>query len=140
MQPPISLEIIDAQEERFARAFEAGDITQARDLYHSRVVYLSPTTRLFGRPQQIEGLEATLEFIQLTISTCRNIAYRLDERSVIPGARSAYARITFDWDAEDGRLRSTYVVIYRYREGVIGQQELYYDPSGRPERLGDPTS
>ena len=28
-----------------------------------------------------------------------------------------------------------YVVIYRYRDGRIGQQELYYDPSGQLEVL-----
>jgi hypothetical protein len=33
-------------------------------------------------------------------------------------------------------LRSTYVVIYRYRDGRIARQELYYDPSGALERLG----
>lgn len=34
------------------------------------------------------------------------------------------------------RFRSIYVVVYRYREGRIGRQELYYDPSGPLERLG----
>lgn len=95
---PLSLSFIDGQEERFARAFAAGDITLARDLYHSDVVYLSPTTRLFGRPPRIEGVEATLEFIQLTIAGCDNIGYRLDERAVLPGSSSAYTRIIFDWD------------------------------------------
>jgi ketosteroid isomerase-like protein len=28
------------------------------------------------------------------------------------------------------------VVIYRYRDGRIARQELYYDPSGKLERLG----
>ena len=34
------------------------------------------------------------------------------------------------------RMRSTYVVIYRYRDGRIARQELYYDPSAALERLG----
>jgi hypothetical protein len=59
---------------------------------------------------------------------------------VLPGGTSAYARIVFDWDSEDARLRSIYVVVYRYQEGHIGQQELYYDPSGQLERLGDSKS
>lgn len=139
MDQPVSLERIDAQEEGFARAFASGDITLARDLYHPEVVYLSPTTRLFGRPRRIEGVEATLAFIQLTIAACDNIAYRLDERAVMPGGRSAYTRIMFDWDADNVRLRSIYVVVYRYREGRIGQQELYYDPSGQLDQLGTST-
>jgi len=28
------------------------------------------------------------------------------------------------------------VVIYRYRDGRIARQELYYDPSGKLEQLG----
>ncbi len=140
MPGPVTLEVIDAQETRFAEAFAAGDISRARDLYHPEVVYLSPTTRLFGGFRRIEGVEATLEFIQMTIAGCQNIAYRLDERAVLPDGISAYTRILFDWDAENSRVRSTYVVVYRYREGRIGQQELYYDPSGELERLGDAPS
>jgi ketosteroid isomerase-like protein len=139
VQDELDLNKIDAQEECFSRAFAAGDVSLASDLYHPEVVYLSPTTRLFGRPSRIEGIEAALEFMQLTIAQCRNIAYRLDERAVLPDGTSAYARIKFDWDAQPGtRLRSTYVVVYRYREGRIGQQELYYDPSGHLERLVNP--
>lgn len=132
----MTLESIDTQEERFARAFAAGDISVARDLYHPDVVYLSPTTRLFDWPPRIVGVDKTLEFVQLTISGCRDIAYRLDERAVLPGGTSAYTRIQFDWDDRAGRLRSTYVVVYRYRDGRIGQQELYYDPGAAPERIG----
>jgi ketosteroid isomerase-like protein len=132
----LSLRRIDDQERRFAAAFGAGDISQARDLYHRDVVYLSPTTRLFGKPRSIEGVGATLEFIQLTIAGCHNISYRLDERAVIPGAESAYTRIVFEWDDEGVRLRSTYVVVYRYRDGTIARQEVYYDPSGALERVG----
>jgi ketosteroid isomerase-like protein len=44
--------------------------------------------------------------------------------------------VQFDWTGGGERLRSTYVVIYRYRDGRIARQELYYDPSGSLERLG----
>lgn len=131
----VSLETIDTQEQRFADAFAAGDISLARDLYHPEVVYLSPTTRLFGWPDRIEGVDDTLRFVQLTIAGCRNISYRLGERAVLPDGAGAYTRIHFDWDAEVSRLRSTYVVVYRYRDGLISQQELYYDPSGPLERI-----
>jgi hypothetical protein len=127
---PVTLEGIDAQEARFAAAFAAGDIGLAADLYDPAVVYVSPTTRLYGWPPVVDGRERTLEFIGLTIAGCRNIAYHLDERAVLPGGAGAYARIVFDWDGGDGRLRSEYVVVYRYRGGLITRQELYYDPSG----------
>lgn len=139
MSAAVTLELVDAQEALFARAYAAGDIFGARRLYCPDVVYVSPTTRLFGRPPRIEGVEDTLEFIQLTISGCRNIDYRLNERAVLPGDDASYARITFDWDTDDARLRSTYVVVYRYRDGCISQQELYYDPSGALERLSGPS-
>jgi ketosteroid isomerase-like protein len=132
---PVTLDSIDAQEARFAEAFAAADIGLTRDLYHPEVVYVSPTTRLFGRAPVIEGVEATLEFVQLTIAGCRNIVYRLDERAVLPGGEAAYTRIVFDWDDGDARLRSTYVVVYRYSQGAVARQELYYDPSGPVERL-----
>lgn len=135
MEGPLTLELIDAQEERFSRAFAAGDIELARDLYQPDVVYLSPTVRLFGWPSPVEGIDATLQFIQLTIDGCRNIGYALDERAVLPGGAGAYTRIRFDWDADEVRLRSTYVVVYRYRAGLIARQELYYDPSGELERV-----
>lgn len=132
----LTLEAVDAQEDRFAAAFRAGDITLAADLYDPGVVYLSPTTRLFDWPARIEGIERTLEFIQLTITGCPNIDYRLDERALLPDGTSAYTRICFDWDDDRaGRLRSTYVVVYRYRAGRIARQELYYDPGAPPERL-----
>jgi len=127
---PLSLKVIDEQEEVFAAAFRAGEIAGAARLYHPDVVYLSPTTRLYGWPRRIEGLERTLEFIQLTISGLANIDYALDERAVIADD-SAYTRILFDFDLGQKRLRSVYVVVYRYREGVIAQQELYYDPSDK---------
>jgi ketosteroid isomerase-like protein len=57
VDPPVTLQLIDAQEERFAGAFSAGDVTLVRDLYHPDVVYLSPTTRLFGGPRRIERVE-----------------------------------------------------------------------------------
>jgi len=47
------------------------------------------------------------------------------------------------WTRDGRRLRSNYVVIYRYRDGLIGQQEIYYDPSGQLEDVtadcADPT-
>jgi hypothetical protein len=73
------------------------------------------------------GRERTLEFIQLTITGIGDIDYALDERAVI-SADSAYTRILFDFRAGGRRLRSVYVVVYRYRQGLISQQELYYDP------------
>ncbi len=129
----VTLEAIDDQETVFAAAFRAGDISGAWHLYHDDVVYLSPTTRLFGWPRRIEGRGPTLEFIQLTITGLTDVDYALDERAVI-GADSAYTRILFDFAAGGRRLRSVYVVVYRYRDGLISQQELYYDPS---DRLGD---
>lgn len=140
MDRPVSLELVDAQEERFARAFAVGDISRARDLYHPDVEYQSPTTRLFGGARTIKGVDATLDFVQLTISGCRNISYRLDERAVLPGGASAYTRIIFDWDDDHARLRSVYVVLYRYLEGLIARQELYYDPGAKPELLGQRTA
>ncbi len=140
MDRRLSLEAIDYQESCFAEAFAAGDISLARSLYHADVVYVSPTTRLFGGARTIEGVDATLEFIQLTIEGCRNIEYRVNERAVLPGRAGAFALICFDWDAPDARLRSVYAVLYRYVEGVIGRQELYYDPGAQPELLGAPRS
>ena len=142
---PVSLAALDAQEELFAGAFASGDISMARSLYATDVVYLSPTTRLFDWPARIVGVEQTLEFIQLTITGLSNITYGVDERAIIPGpaetvgdagdARSAYVRVRFDFDMNGTRLRSTYVVVYRYRDGRIAQQELYYDPSAELDRL-----
>ncbi len=98
------------QEGSFARAFESGDLEVVRPLYHSEVVYLSPTVRLYDRPERIEGVDATLAFV----------------------------RVHFDWQQGEVRLRSNYVVLYRYRDGRIGQQELDYDPSGKLEVLRSP--
>jgi ketosteroid isomerase-like protein len=132
----VSLEQLDAQEATMAAAFAVGDVQVTRTLYDPGVVYLSPTTRLYGWPARIEGVERTLEFISLTISAVSDITYALDERAVIPG-RGAYVRVHFDFTMERDRdrLRSTYVVVYRYRAGRIVQQELYYDPSAA---LGPP--
>ena len=44
-------------------------------------------------------------------------------------------RVHFDFTMGAVRLRSTYVVVYRYRDALIAQQELYYDPSGQLEVL-----
>ncbi len=126
---------LENQEQAFARAFHARDIALARNLYHPDVLYLSPTVRLFGWPARIEGVEKTLEFIQLTIANCPNISYRPVEKACLPNGGSAFVRIHFDWDQQATRLRSNYVVLYRYRDGVIAQQEIYYDPSSGVEVL-----
>ncbi len=124
-----------AQEERFASAFAAGDLALARGLYHPAVVYLSPTVRLFGWPERIEGVDRTLEFIGLTIRHLARITYRAVEWAIVPRGEAAFVRIEFDFTREGRRLRSRYVVLYRYREGLIAQQELYYDPSGQLEEV-----
>lgn len=132
---PLSLEVVDAQEERFAIAFEAGDISLAGTLYAPDVVYVSPTTRLFGWPAHIVGVEQALEFIQLTITGLSDVSYGIDERALIDGDRGAYVKVRFDFDMRGLRLRSNYVVVYRYRDTLIARQELYYDPSAELERV-----
>ncbi len=141
-----TLDAIDRQEAVFARAFAAADLALARPLYDPDVVYVSPTVRLFDWPRRIDGVDRTLEFIGLTIARCRDIVYRCVERAVVTptsdararlddGDDAAFVRIVFDWTADDARrLRSTYVVAYRYRGARIARQELYYDPSAPPER------
>ena len=124
------------QEALFAEAFAEADVARVRGLYHPEVVYLSPTVRLFGWPHRIEGVEKTLEFIGLTVTNCPSIRYEAVEQACLPDGNSSFVRVHFDWDHEDRRLRSNYVVLYRYREGGIGQQEIYYDPSGRIEKIG----
>ena len=62
----ISEDALLAQEALFARAFAAGDLAIACDLYQADVVYVSPTVRLFGWPARIDGIERTLEFIALS--------------------------------------------------------------------------
>jgi ketosteroid isomerase-like protein len=126
----ISEEALLAQEACFARAFADGDPAVARDLYQPDVVYVSPTVRLFDWPDRIDGIERTLEFIALTIRGCPDIRYEAVEHAIMPGADAAFVRVEFDWTQDAKRLRSTYVVIYRYRDGLIARQELYYDPSG----------
>jgi ketosteroid isomerase-like protein len=129
----ITAATLQEQERLFALAFAAGDIERARPLYHPHVVYISPTVRLFDWPARIEGVERTLAFIALTIRGLHDIAYRAVEEAISAAGDSAFVRIHFDWTREHRRLRSNYVVVYRYRDGRIGQQELYYDPSGRLE-------
>jgi ketosteroid isomerase-like protein len=131
----ISEEALAAQEARFARAFAAHDLSVARDLYQPDVVYVSPTVRLFDWPERIDGVERALEFIALTIRGCSDIRYEAVEHAITPAGDAAFVRVQFDWDQDGRRVRSTYVVIYRYRDGRISRQELYYDPSGRLERL-----
>jgi ketosteroid isomerase-like protein len=118
------------QEGRFARAFASRDLSIIRPLYRADVVYRSPTVRLFGWPARIEGVERTLEFIALTVRNVGDIRYRAVESAIVPGGDAAFVRIHFDFTRDGRRLRSNYVVIYRYRDGLIAQQEVYYDPSG----------
>jgi len=132
----ISEEALIAQEARFARAFAAGDPAITRDLYQPDVVYVSPTVRLYDWPAHIVGVERTLEFIALTIRGCPDIRYQVVEHAITPDAGAAFVRVQFDWAEGPDRLRSTYVVLYRYRDGLIARQELYYDPSGALQRLG----
>jgi ketosteroid isomerase-like protein len=124
-----------AQEERFAQAFSRRDLSIARALYHPEVVYLSPTVRLFGWPTRIEGVDRTLEFIALTVRGVSDVVYRAVESAIVPGGAAAFVHIQFDFTRDTRRLRSRYLVIYRYRDALIGQQELYYDPSGALEEL-----
>jgi ketosteroid isomerase-like protein len=131
----ISDEALRAQEAVFARAFANGDPELARDLYQPDVVYLSPTVRLFDWPERVDGIERTLEFIGLTIRGCSDIDYEAVEHAITAGADAAFVRVQFDWTQGGERLRSSYVVIYRYRDGRIARQELYYDPSGSLQRL-----
>jgi len=131
----IGEEALREQEARFARAFAARDLGPVRPLYHPAVAYLSPTVRLYGWPPRIEGVERALEFIALTVRHCEAVRYRAVETAIVPGGAAAFVRVHFDWTRQGRRLRSNYVVIYRYRDGLIGQQELYYDPSGALEVL-----
>ena len=133
----ISEDALLAQEACFARAFADRDLAAARDLYQPDVVYVSPTVRLFDWPARIDGIERTLEFIALTIRACSDIRYEAVEQAITPSAGAAFVRVQFDWTQGAERLRSTYVVVYRYRDGRIARQELYYDPSGVLERLGE---
>ena len=126
------------QEERFARAFATGDLFLARALYHPDVVYVSPTVRLFGWPAVIEGVDRTLDFIALTVRRLEDVRYRAVEWAIVPAGDAAFVRIHFDFTREGRRLRSDYVVVYRYREGLIARQELYYDPSGKLEEPQGP--
>ena len=137
MSGTLTLEALDAQEVTMAEAFGAGHIDATRRLYAPDVVYLSPTTRLYGSPARIEGVDATMAFIARTIAGVSDIAYAVDERAVIPPGDAAYVRVNFDFTVGGARLRSTYVIVYRYRDGRIAQQELYYDPSAV---LGPPPS
>jgi ketosteroid isomerase-like protein len=133
----ISVDALRAQEACFVRAFAHGDPAIARDLYQPDVVYVSPTVRLFDWPARIDGIDRTLEFIALTIRGCTAIGYEAVEHAITPGADAAFVRVQFDWTQGAQRLRSTYVVLYRYRDGLIARQELYYDPGGALQRLGN---
>jgi len=131
----ITPEELLAQEATFTRAFAAGDLSLARDLYDPDVVYLSPTVRLFDWPRRIEGVDRTLEFIAVTIRRCEAIRYEVVEWAIAPGGAPAFVVVHFDWTMEGRRLRSRYVVVYRHRAGRIVQQEVCYDPSAPPEVL-----
>jgi ketosteroid isomerase-like protein len=132
---PVTSATLLEQEALFARAFAAKDLELARALYAPDVVYLSPTVRLFDWPARIQGVDRTLEFIALTIRRIEAIRYEAVEHAITAGGESAFVRVHFDWGPAGGRLRSRYIVIYRYREGQIAQQELYYDPSGALESI-----
>jgi ketosteroid isomerase-like protein len=134
----ITADRLAAQEARFAHAFASGVLEIARPLYHPDVVYVSPTVRVYGWPARIEGIDRTLEFIALTISNCRAIRYEAIDRAIASRGDAAFVRVRFDWSTPEGRrLRSTYVTFYRYRDAQIVRQELYYDPSGALEKLGE---
>jgi ketosteroid isomerase-like protein len=135
MSQSITTEALAAQEANFARAFAAKDLEIARPLYDPGVVYVSPTVRLYGWPAEIEGVDRTLEFIALTIRNVESIRYEAVESAITSTGDAAFVRIHFDWTAAGRRLRSNYIVIYRYRSARIVRQELYYDPSGRLEEL-----
>lgn len=124
---------IAEQEACFARAFAAGDLSLARPLYHPDVEYVSPTVRLFGWPALIAGVDRTLEFIALTVRHVTDVGYRAVDWAI--GGASAFVVVEFDFTREGRRLRSRYVVLYRYRDELIVRQELYYDPSGRLDEL-----
>jgi ketosteroid isomerase-like protein len=132
---PITERALVEQEACFARAFASSNLEIARPLYEPDVIYLSPTVRLFEWPARIEGVDRALEFISLTIRHLRAIEYRAVETAVVSGGSSAFVRIHFDWTNGSDRLRSNYVVIYRYRDHRIARQELYYDPSSPVEVL-----
>ena len=131
----VTAESIARQEAVFARAFAAGDMEIARPLYDPAVVYVSPTVRLFDWSRRIEGVDRTLEFIALTIARCESIGYRCVEHAIVAGEPAAFVRIHFDWTAGDRRLRSDYLVYYRWRDGRIVRLEIHYDPSAPPEVL-----
>lgn len=128
-------EKLAAQETRFARAFAKGDLSSLATVYQPDVVYISPTPRLHDWPRQIVGVERTIAFIQLTLRNCTNIDYTVVESVVFDTGASAFVRIRFDWTRGDLRLRAYYVVLYRYRDDLIAQQELYYDPSAELDIL-----
>ena len=138
MTAPIDDAALARQEAIFAQVFAAGDVRGARSLYDPGVVYVSPTLRLFDRKAPIEGLDATLEFIQLTLTGCERIRYEAVERACLDRGAGAFTRILFDFDFQGERRRSDYVVLYHYREGRITHQQLYYDPSGAFDRVAPP--
>jgi len=131
----ITPQALAEQEDRFASAFASKELESVRALYRPDVVYVSPTVRLFGWPAVIQGADRMLGFIWLTISALEEIRYRAVESAIAPDGRSAFVRIHFDWTRNARRVRSNSVVIYRYAEGRIARQELYYDPSGELELL-----
>ena len=131
----VTAESIARQEAVFAQAFAAGDLEIARPLYDPAVVYVSPTVRLFDWSRRIEGVDRTLEFVALTIARCDAIVYRCVEHAIVAGEPAAFVRVHFDWTAGDRRLRSDYLVYYRWSDGRIVRQEIHYDPSAPPEVL-----
>jgi hypothetical protein len=88
-----------------------------------------------SKPARIDGIERTLEFIALVIRFYSATRYEAVGHAITPGADAAFVRVQFDWTRGAERLRSTYVVIYRNRDGRTPAR-CTTKPSGALERLG----
>ena len=110
---------VDAQEERFAAAFAAGDISVAQSTVRARRRLHQPhdtALRMAGAHRR--GRAARSNSSSSTITGLSDISYAVDERALIADDAGAYVRVRFDFDMRGERLRSTYVVVYRYRDGA----------------------
>ena len=126
----ISEEALLAQEACFARAFAGGDPAIARDLYQPDVVYVSPTVRLFDWPHPNRRHRAHARVHRTHHPWLHGHPLRGGRACHRPRRGRRVRARAVRLDPGEHRLRSTYVVIYRYRDGLIARQELYYDPSG----------